>query len=411
MKVLQVGLTDSSGRRFNGHDLHLELLERGHQSTHLVLHQETTDPGTESLLPFRLPPRLLHLPRRIESLLSLQEILSPWVAALPLRRCFREADVVHFHIIQEGVINPLALPLLTRWKPSLWTLHDPWPLTGHCVHPFACTRWTSGCGACPDLGIWYPMRRDHTALMWKIKAACYGWSRFEILVASEWMEERVRRHPVLAKRPLHRVPFGLDLERFSPAPDRRLELRRGLGIPDGNFVLGIRATEGEFKGLDLFKRALGRLGGDVPVSLLAFYGHGTLEGLGERFQLVPLGWTHDVDEMVRAYRAMDVFVMPSMAESFGMMAVEAMACGTPVIAFEGTAVEAVTGEGEGAMLVSYADADALAEGLRILMDEPDRRRALAQAGRELAARRYSKDDYLSRLLSLYERMAYAPAVG
>src|SRR5690606_12504627 len=79
---------------------------------------------------------------------------------LPMHTAFKQADLVHYHIIYDRYFSIRALPYLTRLKPSVWTFHDPWPMTGHCIYPMGCERWMSGCGSCPSLDLPFPMRED-----------------------------------------------------------------------------------------------------------------------------------------------------------------------------------------------------------------------------------------------------------
>jgi hypothetical protein len=151
MNLLQINSSDTLGSRFNGLSISDLLEGQGVHSRHLVWRQHSQHPRVE--LAFNLPLRRYVAGgiSRLETLLSVQSMLHLQWFALPLSATFRAADVVHYHIIHDGYFSLAALPMLSRLKPSVWTFHDPWAMTGHCVHPLECTRWQIGCGSCPDL--------------------------------------------------------------------------------------------------------------------------------------------------------------------------------------------------------------------------------------------------------------------
>ena len=150
MKLLQINSSDTLGSRFNGLSIRERLQAHDIESSHLVWRRHSSEPSVE--LAFNLPASR-HIAwgvDRIERLLSVQSMLHLQWLALPLNARFRAADLVHYHIIHDGYFSLAALPMLSRLRPSVWTFHDPWAMTGHCIYPLECTRWQTGCGGCPD---------------------------------------------------------------------------------------------------------------------------------------------------------------------------------------------------------------------------------------------------------------------
>ncbi|TFG55916.1 MAG: glycosyltransferase, partial [Deltaproteobacteria bacterium] len=328
MRVLQVGYTDLVGTRFNGRDLCRGLRERGIEAQHCVWDKRSDDPGTWQLSNNRYRSLVNDLVfKSLETRLSVESLLFPYAWKLPFDRRFRAADIVHYHLIHRDFFSLPALPLLTRMRPAVWTLHDPWAMTGHCLYPLDCRRWETGCGECPSLSSPIPMRRDRTAFMWKAKRRIYEASRIDVVVASRWMLDMASRSPLLSRARLHHIPFGIDLEVFRPGDPEAA--KRRLGIMPGSLVICFRAVSSEFKGLRYMIESLRRLREERPVCLLTFSERGLVDEFRGRFQLVELGWVNDETLAAEVYNAADVFLMPSTAEAFGMKAVEAMACGKP----------------------------------------------------------------------------------
>ena len=408
MRVLQVNGYQSPGRRFNGLSLkpHLEAL--GVSSKHFVWEQDRQEEGVVSLHG-KLLRKVNRLTRGVEKVLSLQSQLFSNGMHMRRMEAFREADLVHYHIIHSGFLSMQSLPAMTAEKPSLWTLHDPWAMTGHCIHPFSCQRWKTGCGQCPDLKTDFAIQRDTTALNFRLKRMAYRRSNFEILVASSWMENMVRQSPLMDGVPVHKVPFGLDLDFFKPGDQAAAKAR--LGIEPHRLVLCFRSVVNDFKGLQYVIEALDRLQTQVPICLLTLNDKGRIEKFKDRFQVVELGWTNDDSVMQDVYSATDLFLMPSLADSFGLMAVEAMACGKPTICFEGTALPEVVFTPEAGLAVPSRDSAALAAAMARLIGDPQERLARGASSRELAEQHYDIRLQAERMVDVYERVIHGRQSG
>ena len=403
--VLQVTLRDLVGQRFNGCQLHRSLRARDWDSRMLVVEKRSDDPRVHGHT--RAGEWLGWGVYAAERVTSLQGLLSPLAATIPLRRCFRDADIVHWHLVYPHFVSLPLMPLLARRRPTVWTLHDPWALTGHCVHPLDCARWRTGCGRCPDLKRDFTVWSDTTALVWNVKRRMYHRSPLTLVVASRWMKSRVEESPLLSSHPCHVIPFGLDLGTWRPLD--RLACRSRLGLPPDAKVIAFRMPSGEkhrlAKGIPWLVEALHRLPAGTATHLLVFEDQGQLTALQDRYRLVELGWLDDEQRMAGALTAADVFVMPSLAESFGLMALEAMACGTAVIASDGTAVMELIRPPLAGLGVPPRDAAALAQALADLLGDDTRREAMGAAGRGIVESDYSSAAYVESHAGLYEALA------
>jgi glycosyltransferase involved in cell wall biosynthesis len=401
MKVLQINFSDVIGSRFNGFDLRHLLGEAGIESHHLVWKKLSDDPSSSFFFDVPGSRTATNALGGIEARLSIHSRLQIQSFSLPLHRAFREADVVHYHIIHDGYFGLGALPWLTRLKPSIWTWHDPWPMTGHCIYPMNCKRWQTGCGECPMLDLPFAMRQDRTAQAFRWKQRLLDSMDIDIVVASEYMRQMVRLSPIGQKKRTHVVPFGIDLEKFSPRDGT--EARARLGIATDRIVICVRSfPESPFKGFEFFVEALRRLGDTaVPLSIVTTHSPGHLSEFAGRHQIVDLGWLNDENAMLDTYLVADMFVMPSTAEAFGMMAIECMAFGKPVIVFSGTSLPEVSHAPDVGLQVPAGDVEALAAAIRRLVENGEDRRARGLAGRAIAEELYGDRLFAQRLGDLY----------
>lgn len=398
LKVLQVNGYQSPGRRFNGLSLKPHLAALGVSSKHLVWEQDRTEEDVVTLQGTAVR-KINRLTRGVERVLSLQSQLytnGKHIKCLPE---FQEADLVHYHIIHSGFLSMQSLPSLTALKPTVWTLHDPWAMTGHCIHPFDCQHWKTGCGKCPNLDTDFKINADTTALNFRLKRFAYRKSNLELIVASTWMENMVKQSPLFEGVPVHKIPFGLDLEFFKARDQAQAKAR--LGIDADRLVLCFRSVMNDFKGLQYVIEALDQLQVEVPICLLTLNDRGRIDRFKERFQVIELGWTNDDEVMRDVYDATDLFLMPSLADSFGLMAVEAMTFGKPTVCFEGTALPEVIFAPQAGIAVPSRDSVALVDAIKRLVLNPEERLQRGTRSRQLAEQHYDIQKQAKRMAEMY----------
>lgn len=405
MKVLQINSSDLVGSRFNGFDVRNLLKAEGIQSHHLVWQKQSDSESSSRLFNIRGVRRATTALGKLEHAFSFHSRLQLQSFTLPLHREFRDADVVHYHIIHDGYFALDALPWLSRLKPSIWTWHDPWPMTGHCIYPLGCERWRIGCGECPRLDLPFAMHRDRSAQDFQWKQQILQKSDIDIVVASDHMRQMVQSSPIGRTKRLHVIPFGIDLQKFHPGDGTAARSR--LGVLPNRVVIGLRAfAASPFKGFSFFLEALRRLGKTkLPITLLTTHDKGQLNEFIGTHQIIDLGWIDDEDVILDTFKAADFFVMPSTTEAFGMMAIEAMACGKPVIVFEGTSLPEVTHAPQVGLSVPMGDVDALAAAIHRLIEDRVERETRGAAGRVCAEELYGDHLFTDRLADLYRSVA------
>ena len=402
MKILHIGNNDIYGDKFNGFDLSKKLKAKGVESECGVWEKNSNDESVWEISNYRGRLLINKIISYIENKISIQSLLYPNSFILPFNKRFRSADVIHYHLIHTGYFSIAALPILTHLKPSVWTLHDPWAMTGHCVYPYDCGKWEIGCGNCPRLKTDIPINKDNTALMWKIKKKIYQRSKINIVVASKYMLKMAERSPLLSGFNLHHIPFGLNIDLYRPTNID--EARKKLGIPLDSFVISFRSTNNEFKGLSYIKIILQKLKTEKKICLLTFQEKGLLNEFKKKYQIIESGWITDHKEMVTAYNASDVFLMPSTMEAFGMMAIEAMLCAKPVITFSGTSLSEIIFAPNGGISVPMGDSDALAKEIIKMIENPQYRKRLGENARQIASQHYDENIYIKRIIELYSNV-------
>lgn len=317
--------------------LHEAYREAGHRALLVVGRGEVSDEGAVPILDGGRP-RVAHLlagpGRLLDRYRGRETFRYPATRGL-LDGLPEPPDILHLHNLHGGYFDLRLLPELSRRTPVVLTLHDAWLLSGHCSHSLGCERWRTGCGACPDLSIYPEIRRDVTAANWKQKREIFRRSRLHVAVPSEWLAEKVRASMLAeAVEELRVIPNGVDLGLF--APDDPAEARKSLGLPiRGPLLLttGERLRTNPFKDFDTVRRAAAAaadtLGEDLTLVVLGDEGPEEEAG-GVHIRFVP--FQPDPALTALYYTAADLYLHAAHADTFPLSVLEALACGTPVVA-------------------------------------------------------------------------------
>ncbi len=318
-----------------------------------------------------------------------------------------QPDIVHAHNLHGGYFDLRCLAPLSHQVPVVLTLHDAWLLSGNCAHSFDCERWRSGCGRCPDIGIYPGLPRDATAWNWRRKRWIYARSRVVVATPCHWLAERVMKS-ILAPAVIECrvIPNGVPTDLFRPA--NRADARAALGLPRHEPVLlfaanGIRANR--FKDYATLRAAIVCLAqtAKAPMRLIALGEAAPAEQIGKlHLEFVP--HTRDQRLVARYYQAADLYLHAARADTFPNTILEALACGTPVIATAvGGIPEQIDADVDG-LLVPVGDAQALAEAIRALVADSARRARMSAAATEIARSRFGLEVQTDRYLDWYREI-------
>jgi glycosyltransferase involved in cell wall biosynthesis len=291
-------------------------------------------------------------------------------------------DVIHLHWIAHGMLRVETLRRFRR--PIVWTLHDSWPFTGGCHVPQRCTRYRDACGECPVLGS--SRRTDLSRWLWSRKRKAWRDLDLTVVSPSRWLADCARASSLFRDKRIEVIPNGLDLGRYKRA-DRRFA-RDVLGLPqDKRLILfgGKSCTEDPNKGLQQLLAALRALraeGRHADAELVVFGSSDSSAFPGLATKPHCLGWLHDDATLALLYAASDVFVAPSLQEALGYTVMEAMACGTPCVAFRQGGVPDLIDHGDNGYLARPYEPEDLANGIAWVLEGGDRWNALSSRARE-----------------------------
>ena len=243
-----------------------------------------------------------------------------------------------------------------------------------------------------------------------------------VVVLSEFMKRQVMAAHGIAPKDITVVPGAADLALFYPAEDRD-EVRRELKIPESRTVLFTVRNLVPRMGLEHLIEAMTMLGEERHNVVLLIGGEGPMrprleelirsKGLQDSVQL--LGFVPE-EQLAKYYQASDLVVMPTLQlEGFGLVTVEALACGTPVMGTPVGAIPEVLSTVDPLLVTEGTDGGSLAKTLRLWLtrfrEQPGERERLSRKGREVVARRFNWDAHTADLDRLFVTLSKGTQVS
>jgi glycosyltransferase involved in cell wall biosynthesis len=196
---------------------------------------------------------------------------------------------------------------------------------------------------------------------------------------------------------------GVDMGRFHPDAEAGRKKRQALGWDEDALVVGTVSRLSPEKGVEHFVGAAGAVRDGLPGARFLVVGDGperaALERRADAATVRFVGAQTDVADWLNA---MDIFVMPSEAEAFGLAVVEAMGCELPVVASDVGGLREVVAEGETGVRVPPGDAEAIARAVLALARDAEKRRAFGQAGRARALECFTQEKQARAMLGVLE---------
>lgn len=310
-------------------------------------------------------------------------------------------DIIHLHNIHGYYLNYEVLfrHLASVNTPVVWTLHDCWPLTGHCsfFEGIGCEKWKTGCGRCPYLRD-YPRSLfvDRSKKNYVQKRNAFTLPKnVTIVPVSQWLGDLVSKS-FLNKYPVRVIHNGADLDMFKP---QSTNIRKKYRInPERIIVLGVASVWHARKGLNDFVK----LANNERYQII-------LVGVSKEIRkllphnIIAINKTNSQQELAELYSGADIFANPTYDDNFPTTNIEALACGTPVITYNaGGSPEAV--DAETGIIVEKGNIQGLEDAINILSGKD--RDVMRNACRKRAEQFYNKNDRFQDYINLYEELLH-----
>jgi len=311
-------------------------------------------------------------------------------------------DVIHLHNIHGYYVNfPLLFEFLCDLDtPVVWTLHDCWAFTGHCCHyeRVKCQKWKTGCFKCP-LKFLYPQSflMDNSKSNYQAKKRSFNLPKCMHLVSvSQWLENQVKES-FLKKYPVSTIYNGVNLNIFKPKEPEILKQKYFFDVKT-KIILGVANIWSDGKGLNTFLE-LSKIIPENQMIVLIGLKKDQIKNLPGN--VIGISRTSNIQELAEYYALADVFVSPSLAETFGMVIAEAMACGTPSVVYDSTAMPELIDSKVG-LISPVGDYKQLNESIQKILCEG--KSNFSSECRVKALDLFDKENQLKEYLALYQAL-------
>ena len=307
-----------------------------------------------------------------------------------------DPDVIHLHNLHGYYLNLEVLfnYLAESNKPVIWTLHDCWSFTGHCAYfdYIECDKWKHECRNCPQKKTYpnsYVLDNSYQNFNQK-KELFTRLNNLTIITPSQWLANLVKQS-FLNKYPIQVINNGIDLNVFKPTPS---EFRKKYHLEEKKIILGVANVWNQRKGLNTFIELSSKLNDNYQIVLV-----GVTEKQKNNLpsDIIGITRTNNIKELAEIYSTADVFVNPTLEEVMGLVNVEALACGTPVITYStGGSIECI--DETCGLIIDKDDFQSLANALKYNFPSLNKDSIVKQA------QKYNKYDKYSEYINIYEDM-------
>ena len=312
-------------------------------------------------------------------------------------------DIVHLHWVNNGYLPIQALPKIKQ--PIVWTLHDSWAFTGGCHVPQECEKFKTICHQCPQLNS--GKKKDLSYRTFRKKQKYWQDINLTIVCLSEWIENNVKASSILNGSSVTRIPNGIDTNIYKPIS--KVIARDILHLPkDKKLILfgALNPTSDQNKGFHLLQAALKKFSSqtkeDVELVIFGTYEPSQPVDLGLKAHYV--GWLNDDPTLALLYSSADVMVVPSLQEVFPTTAIESVACGTPVVAFNATGLKDIVEHKASGYLAAPYDPIDLANGLHWILEDESLRKELSVNARNHTLQHFGIHDVAAKYIELYRKV-------
>lgn len=273
--------------------------------------------------------------------------------------------------------------------PAFWTIHDCWPVTGHCITAL-CDNWNNGCGSCPNIRE-FPKSIFLDRSKWNFRRKREMLSDIDnlhLIAPSEWIK-KILSNSFLHNYSVTVINNGIDLMTFKPTGN---DLRRKYHLEGKIILLAVAGVWTLTKGGDYFFDLIDKFDDSFAFVMI---GKGAERYAKRSNRILCLKRTENREELAEWYTAADIFVNPTMGDNFPTVNLEALACGTPVVTFDtGGSGESV---GDCGRIVKAGDLNALKDAILSCCDHK-----IAAEKCVKRAQKYDKDRLCKDYLSLFK---------
>jgi glycosyltransferase involved in cell wall biosynthesis len=319
-------------------------------------------------------------------------------------RVIKEADIIHLHWTNSGFLSINDLKKLVALnKPIVWTLHDMWAFTGGCHYSGPCNHFINQCGNCYYLR--NPSDDDISHDGWLRKKDMLAKAKnISFVTCSNWLAGVALKSALLDIENIRAIPNPIDTGIFSPGDKNTARAKWGISAGAKVILFGAANINDKRKGIGFLVDALQHLKNSYTcpeVEIVLFGKNKHFDTAALPFPVHQLNTITNANDLVSIYSLADVFVSPSVQDNLPNMIMEAMACGTPVAAFNTGGIPDLIDHQQNGYLAEFESAVDLAKGIHQLLYSTTVQ-GFSAAARNKVLRDFNNDKVAGQYIQLYQ---------
>jgi glycosyltransferase involved in cell wall biosynthesis len=283
----------------------------------------------------------------------------------------QQADAIFIHWINAGILSIQGIEkILQLGKPTYWYMHDMWPMTGGCHYALDCDKYMSQCMRCPILGTNGPKDLSYKQFSQKM-SSWLPYDNLHVVTPSVWLSQCAASSALFSTKKNYVVPNVIDTDKFKPTD--KIDARSRLNLPQDKKLLlfGAMDVNSPFKGWSLLEQAVNSL--DMKDVECVVFGKCDTRQLSASLHKKThfMGTLQDEESLALLYNAVDVVLLPSLAENYPNVILEGMATGTPAVAFNVGGVSDLVKHQVTGYLSNYKDVEDFTAGIKWVLESSD----------------------------------------
>lgn len=315
------------------------------------------------------------------------------------------ADVLHLHWTNGGYLSVRDLKkLFESGKPVVWTLHDMWAFTGGCHYSGECNHFISKCGNCwmlRDAG-----DNDLSFSGWLRKADLLKAAKNMVFVTcSHWLADVARTSSLLKDFRIETIPNPIDTAIFSAKDTTAARTKWGINPKSKIILFGAANIMDRRKGISYLMDALNDLKNNYDnvqdIEIVIFGKNKSFDTGLFPFKVYEVGIISSQADLAELYSLADVFVSPAVEDNLPNTVMEALACATPVVAFNTGGIPDMVEHLQNGYLAEFKSATDFAAGIHYVLDG-ERRDFLSINARQKVVDTFTNEKVAEQYIAVYQ---------
>lgn len=339
MKVVHIISQEVGGAARAALRINTALNQCGVDSSVLVLHKVNNNHETQSIFQSDLAWNIFRIIRKISNtkLRRYNLIGDFYVGYIGVNilktQVVQEADVINLHWVNDGMLTLRQISKLSKaGKTLVWTMHDMYSFTAGCYYDKECAGYKIGCNKC-ILGDESDKTSKFVREQFEKKYKIYRDTNMCFCGCSEWISMSASESLLTQEKRIVNIPNPIDINIFKPCNIEETRKHFNLVTQKKIILFGaVSADSDPRKGFKYLQQIIKKV--DPNKYLLAVFGNaGKIQQAENQFEIIEIGKVNSDNLLAGIYSTADVFVAPSIQENLSNTVMEALACGTPVVAF------------------------------------------------------------------------------